>query len=445
MRRPLSVSLLSPLGVLCASAAFWWVCYLAPFNTYTLPQNPEAYLLLLGYLAAFIGGTLVWRKREVIVPYVRENPVRAQRIAFTVLLGVAAIGLALRFYNLLAVKDYTSYASAADFRMAEVDDGPQAPGALSALSVVLYPISFVTFLVSLHLHRRLKLWQKAAAVALLLGFGGYFVLQGGRTLIVTAGIMIVCTVIMRGWVDPSKAIDRRKLAAFGVAVVMAFIAFVGYSSHVIQSRLDSMGIVDPHAFLDIVEEDRGYKIQEPYRTMLNNSNPMVVQGILTASSLTYYVNHGFFDFSELYDSEQGNRPLGGVMQFSALVRFLNSIGVDTPSVDEGIARIPRPGLFYTFFGNVLLDFGALGGLIYCFALGAVVQAVWLRARAGSLLCLLLYPFFVSVMFHFPMLDMIAGGYGLFVVFGVLFSVGLLEFCNAAYRARTHRRVALQPA
>lgn len=445
MRQPLSVRLLSPIGVLCASIAFWWICYLAPFNAYTLPQSNEAYLLLFGYLAAFVGGTLVWRQRGRIVPAVREDPVRAHRIAFTVLLAVAALGLALRFYNLLAVKDYGSYASAAEFRMAEVEDGPQAPGAISALSVVLYPISFVTFLVSLHLHRRLKLWQKATAVALLFGFGGYFVLQGGRTLIVTAGIMTVCTIIMRGWVDPSKAIDRRKLAVFAIGLMLAFGAFVGYSSHVLQSRLESMGVTDPHAFLDIVEEDRGYKIQEPYRTMLNTSSPTVTQSILTLSSLTYYVNHGFFDFSELYESEQGQRPLGGVMQFSALVRFLNSVGVDTPSVDEGIARIPRPGLFYTFFGNVLLDFGTLGGLLYCFALGAVIQAVWLRARTGSLLCLLLYPFFVSVMFHFPMLDMIAGGYGLFVVFGVLFSVGLLKFCGAAFKARRQRGMALQPA
>jgi oligosaccharide repeat unit polymerase len=206
-----------------------------------------------------------------------------------------------------------------------------------------------------------------------------------------------------------------------------------------------MGLSDPHAYLGIVEEDRGFRIEEPYRSMLGSPEPGVSSGVLTASSLTYYINHGFFNFSELFQSELGRRPMGGVMQFAPVVRFLNSAGVDTPSVDEGMARIPRPGLFYTFFGNVLIDFGITGGLVYCFVFGVFVQALWLKAKAGSLFCLMLYPFFMSVIFHFPMMDMISGGYGLFVAFDVVLAVGIMEFFRLVYRARRRRRTVLQAA
>ena len=44
---------------------------------------------------------------------------------------------------------------------------------------------------------------------------------------------------------------------------------------------------------------------------INSNNPLEVSGVMTAASLTYYANHGFFFFSELYRSERGKTPLHG--------------------------------------------------------------------------------------------------------------------------------------
>ncbi len=445
MKRQLSERILSPLGVLSVSIAVWLICLLSPINRYTIEQNSDARLLLLGFVAAFVAGTLVWKRKSsgrVVREF--ESP-RAQRVAFTLILFIGAVGLALRFYDLLFVRHFTEYSSAAAFRLSEVENGPQSPGAISAISVVLFPFSLVAFAMCLFIDRSLFLWHKVAAYILLGGFLTYLVAQGGRTLLVTGAIICASAILMRGFIDPSRQIDNRRFVLFGMALLIAFAGFVGYSAHLLQSRLENMGIADPHAFLGIVEEDRGYKIQEPYRSMIGSPQPGVSTAVLTASSLTYYINHGYFDFSELYESERGRRPMGGVMQFAPVVRFLNSAGVDTPSVDEGVSRIPRPGLFYTFFGNILIDFGIGGGLLYCFVLGVFVQALWLRAKTGSLFCLMLYPFFVSVIFHFPMLDMIAGGYGLFIALDIVAAVGLVEFFRLAYRARSRTRVVVQAA
>jgi hypothetical protein len=223
------------------------------------------------------------------------------------------------------------------------------------------------------------------------------------------------------------------------------IVFVGYSTYILKSRVEAEGIKDPTVFVGIAEQARDFKINEPYRTMLKSETPGVSQLVMTGSSLTYYMNHGYFEFSNLYEHEQNKPPLFGVMQFAPVVQVLNTVGVKTTTVAEGQDRIPKPGLFYTFFGNVLIDYGVFGGLFYCFLLGAFIKLLWVRAKAGSLLCLLLYPFFVSVIFHFPMLDMIAGGYGLFVLFGIVFSVGLIRFFGAVYNVRQKRRAVLQTA
>lgn len=426
------------------SLAVWLACYLTPFNVYTLPQLPEAYLLLFGYLGAFAAGTLLWRQKPGSLLGVRQGSVSAQRTSFTLLLMVAFIGLALRFFDLYAVRDFGAHESAAEFRLAELDEGPRAPGLLSSLSVLLYPVGVVVYVLSLYWHERLHMWQRAAAFFGLLAFGGYFVLQGGRTLIVTAGIMVVASLLLRGAIDPTRRFTRGTLALFSAAVGLGVVAFFGYSAFVLTSRLKAMGVENPVDFLSTVEDYRGSELREPYRSRVTSGGELESTAIVTASSLAYYINHGFFDFSELYESEHRKPPLGGVMQFNPVVRILSNLGVDTPPIDEPLSRLPRPGLFYTFFGTILIDYGAVGGLLYCFLFGAMVKAIWLRALSGSVPALLLYPFFVSVIFHFPMLDMISGGYGLFIVSAVLLSVFVMHFCEQMQRKKS-RRLALLPA
>jgi hypothetical protein len=424
--------------------ALWLICLVLPINGYTMEQSVEAYFVLFGFVGAFVGGTLIWRKR----PLVKSLPVEGitgSRRAFTILLIVAAVGLALRFYDLLAVKNFASYASASEFRNASLEEGPHAPGILSALSIALFPVALVTFVLSLYLHRSLAPWQRLAAWGCVLAFGGYSVIQGGRSLVLSAAIMIAAVVLLRGLVDPTKRIESGRLLAFGVGLLLAACAFIGYSAQVLQSRLESMGVSDPMPYLDIIERDRGFYIQEPFRSMLASDNAAISQSVMTVSWITYYVNHGFFDFSELYESERGRQPSGGVLQFAPLIRVLNGFGVDTPSVDETAKRFPKEGLFYTFFGSVLIDYGVIGGLVYCFMLGAFVQLLWIKARAGSLFSMLLYPFFVSVILHLPIADMVSGANGVFIIFATCLSYCLVRLMGSKSRAKSPHEMVLRTA
>lgn len=445
MKLPFSLRLISPLGILLVSATVWTLCYLTPLNSYTFEQNSEAYLLLAGYIAAFVVGTLVWRKPPPVPTGIRIISVRAVRIGFTVLLLIAAAGLAMRYFDLFFVKHIQDYDSTSAFRISEVEEGAQAPGAMSAFSILLYPVSLVCYMLSLFLHQRLHLWQRVLAVFCLLGYGGYTVLQGGRAALAVAGIMIVVALILRGVHDPDRRLEGARLKVLGLCMALGACAFVAYSAYIVVSRVQAVGIQDPTALLDVAEQTRGFKLNDPYYTMVKTGSPLVSGAVTTGSSLTYYINHGVFDFSELYDSERGRRPLGGVMQFGPVVRFLDNAGVDVPSVAEAEDRIPHPGLFYTFFGNVLMDWGVFGGLVYCLIFGMFVQALWLKARTGSLLCLLLYPFFACVVAYFPLSDMIVGAYGLFTIFGIVVSVALLHFFELVFKARAKRRAVLQAA
>jgi hypothetical protein len=437
MKQSLSATLISPLGIMCISLLFWLACFLAPFNTYTVRPDPVAILLLAGYIAAFICGTLFLRKTSAyrFVSWTFEP--RTLRIAYSVLLIVAFLGLAMKAYVLLAVDRFASYDTVAAYRMAKLDDTAEPSGPLSQVATALYPVSLIAYMISFYLRDILKLWQRIMGATALLLFVGYFAIAGGRTLLMTAFIMIAVAIFLRGVNDPRFEIDRRKMAAVGVGVLAITIAFVLYSAHIITDRLAAIGFTDPLTYLGTVETDREFHLEEPYRNMLNSDNPVQVSAILTGSSLTYYANHGFFNFSDLYHSEQGRTPLGGEMEFHIVLTALQDFGFNVPNPDEATDRIPKPGLFYTAFGNILIDYGVAGGLIYCFLLGAFVKGLYLKAQAGSLIAMLLYPFFASVIFHLPILDMIAGGYGLFVAFAAVVSIGILKLVG--YLAAPRKR------
>lgn len=438
MKQPLSLKLASPIGALILSIVVWILCFLTPFNIYTNEQNPDAYVLIAGYIIAFVAGTLVWRKLPPFNPGLRIESVRALRVGFTILLLIAGTGLALRYFDLFFVKHVQDYDSTSAFRLSEVEEGAQQPGALSAVSVLLYPVALACYVLSLYLYRKLFMWQRVLAVVALLGYAGYTVLQGGRAALAVAGIMIVAALILRGIHDPERRLQGARLRGMVVGIVLGAIAFMGYSAYIVISRVQAVGIDNPATLLDAAEKTRGFILREPYYTMVKKGSPEVSSAVSTGSSLAYYFNHGFFNFSELYNEEQGRRPLFGVMQFSPVIRFLDTLGVKVPSVEEAQDRIPHPGLFYTFFGTVLMDWGVVGSLIYCLLFGVFVQALWLKAQAGSLLCLMLYPFFACVIAYFPLADMIVGAYGLFTITAILLSVGLIHFFGLAYKARAKR-------
>ncbi len=255
--------------------------------------------------------------------------------------------------------------------------------------------------------------------------------------------MITVALALRAHLDPRLRVNKKTLLIYGASAFAVLSAFFVYSAYAIQDRLHNMGVDNPEQYVNIVENQRDFHIREPYRSMLNSNNPVLEVGVLTAASFTYYANHGFFFFSDLYRSERGKTPLGGASQFQILVRVLGETGLSVPDADEVTDRIPQPGIYYTAYGNVLLDYGVIGGLIYCFLLGAFAKFLFLRAETGSLLSALLYPYLASVLFHMPVLDMVSGGYGLIIFIQTLVCFGVLKFVERlAPRSRRYAVASL---
>ncbi len=147
MRESLSVKLASPLGILALSMLFWLVCLAMPFNTYTIHVEPAAVILLLGYLASIIAGSLVIRQRKnaTIVP--RRIDPRKLQVGYTVVLCMAAAGLMLKAYSVFFVDRFLSFDSVAAYRLAKMGtDETSTP--LSQLATGVFPIALFAFMTS---------------------------------------------------------------------------------------------------------------------------------------------------------------------------------------------------------------------------------------------------------------------------------------------------------
>jgi len=444
MRESLSVKLASPLGILTISMLFWLACFVTPFNSYTVRVEPAAVLLLVGYMAAIIAGTLVIRRRKDATIQPRPIDPRRLQIGFTVILCMALVGLMLKAYAVFFVDRFLSFDSVAAYRLAKMGGDDETSTPLSQLATGVFPIALVAFVMSLYLNRLLKLWQRIAVWCELIVFIGLFLTSGGRTSLTTAMLMISVALVMRAHLDPRLRVTKKALLAYGITAVVVLSAFFVYSAYAIQDRLHNMGVDNPEQYLQIVENQRDFHVREPYRGMLSSNNPLLEVGVLTAASFTYYANHGFFFFSDLYRSERGKTPLGGASEFQILVRVVGETGISVPDADEVTDRIPQPGIYYTAFGNILLDYGVIGGLIYCFLLGAFAKFLFLRAETGSLLSALLYPYLASVLFHLPVLDMVSGGYGLIIFIQTLVCFGVLQLVQRLARRKPRYAVAALP-
>src|SRR5689334_20537399 len=120
MRESLSVKLASPLGILTLSMVFWLTCLVMPFNTYTIRLEPAAVLLLLGYLAAIIAGTLVIRRRKDTMIIPRRIDPRKLQVGYTVVLCMGIVGLLLKAYSVFFVDQFLSFDSVAAYRLAKM-------------------------------------------------------------------------------------------------------------------------------------------------------------------------------------------------------------------------------------------------------------------------------------------------------------------------------------
>ena len=161
----------------------------------------------------------------------------------------------------------------------------------------------------------------------------------------------------------------------------------------------------------------------------------------TIVNLCYYFTHGFYQFGVQYDFFNLSSPAWGGLEFHQTFKLLRAVGFDVIDTFDNtvLARIiESPGIYTSFFWDVLVDFGYFGS-VYCFILGFIAQHVWYKAKAQDISCLIVYPYIGTVILHMAFLDMIGGGMG----FNMLLSILMTGLYIKYYEEKKERMMKIE--
>lgn len=174
-------------------------------------------------------------------------------------------------------------------------------------------------------------------------------------------------------------------------------------------------------------------------TMIPSSiaGDLILQGGFVGTVMFIYINflqyylHGLFEWSYLYDHFQIYEHLYGEYTFGLFYKFMNMIGFSTLPIDLE-SSTPRFAVYTTFLGPLYVDFGFFS-FPFMFLFGMFTQLIWFKIKIGKEIYVPIYAYLSTVIFFFPVVNLIQSGLGLYVF--ISFSLLILIYKISNIRIR----------
>jgi hypothetical protein len=342
--------------------------------------RPDVVVFLLGSYAAFgVGYFLVRYARRVRRASAPEVSVRSpapsrqpgrlrKAIIFFALAG--ALGAALRGVDVFLLRglDFSGGVSAARLEnIAAVEMGGAGARPLSAIGRLLTCCATVALLAAFlryeQLTPRLRLLAGASWMLTLL----LSVLEGGRNTIVINLVLVLVAGLVRQRggrkFSPFKPIVKLLLKA-GALVVLAYVMFV------FADRFQALGYTDLTVIAGV---EKTFSVE--VAPWVGQLEPGVMKNVvLSGVMLVVYVGHGVDQIGALLDWLTTNSAGYGRYNLDLIALTIGRLGL--PIGQFPFADLPKPGLYLTAIGELVLDVGRTGTLILLFLTGILMGRLW---------------------------------------------------------------------
>lgn len=406
----------SPRILMSVSFISWAIlCFISPIK-YTHIYDYKGPLLLGLFILFFLGGTfftncVCYNSRIIKSMYWSPYHIPKKFLCFLVI--ISAVGILLRYYDLIVLKQYISYGSISAFRLNYIE---YETGLISIISALLSPIIIACQMITIYYYKNINKAIKIIVFFLFLTYIFYFVLRGSRLSISLITVTLLFTIILS-----NRFYLKIRIRSILIIIVIATILFM-YFVLVFNDRLDAMGY-SPYNHL-IYSQLRHHFIVENniLEWTLFDSNIAIIAYSLIM--LNHYFVHGVYEFFSLVYTFNTDNIVFGFSQYYPIFKLLNYFGFQTITQYDLLQIIERVGVYQTFFGPVLIDYGIIGGAGYCFIIGMLSQYSWIKALKRNSFHLLIYPLIGSIIIHFSYVNMIQNGMGLYILVSLI-CVGII--------------------
>ena len=432
---------LVPQKILRFGLLFWLITYLlAPFTHVDLGNSVFYAIISLTFfnIALFSGMSLkVPIKRNF--PY-NHDILKIKKLTI-ILIIFGLIGDILRFIQ--RSNSNISISSLQEdmlaVREATLEAGELSGGVLSVVAALLFPFGTMALLLAIYFKKDLNKYIFIVAIPI----GIYPVIDGimlgGRSSVLMLSTVFIFAYLLKlqinhDYINYVQFKVKRKILfcipkkIFSYKVLrtslVLFIIIISFFVVVATQRQSGNSVSE---LIPTWEKYRGFDLNNTAVNIIEKSeNGMILMAFI---ELFYYIDHGFFEYLKLFDLLYLRNSLNGIYygkyEFYIFPKFLKIFGVDIgmDSSTMNDVSFHKSGIFTTFWGPVLVDFGVFWGTIYAFIVGYVTKIIYVRAAFDKrIFALLFYPFLASTIFSSFVIHSMADSNIYYLVSAVISSI-----------------------
>ena len=139
----------------------------------------------------------------------------------------------------------------------------------------------------------------------------------------------------------------------------------------------------------------------------------------------HYLVHGVVEWFRLFEHVGLNNYYLGIYEFYPVAKIFSILGLSIPSFIELAQVAHKTGVYTTFWGGFILDFGVFSFFV-SFVLGIISMGLYRGAQLGSFTCYLLYPIFAAQIIFSSVMNILSGVVVYYLV-SILISIVLMHF------------------
>ena len=381
----------SPVKLLLASWLVWLFSYLiAPFSYKDVEYSGVAIAVLLGLLLSFIVGFYFKDILPIKIktPKVGKEPgfyrMRyVSRKAVICLFFFGVIGVALKLYEHILVNQIFTFSSFFDYKLSRMYNDFNS-GMLGVISAILYPFGLVALIIQI----TFQIFKKPIQILLLWFCGLYWIVDSLLLSSMTSAVIVIGMVFISRVIAGSLQSNKTHLPywlVFPISVVI-----VGYFSYLTFFRVT----VD---FIGVSLESRAMEIDFEINSVL----------VFSIVNFAHYLIHGVIEWFRLFDHVGLEIHYWGAYEFYPLIKIFTAMGLDVPTFSALAEVAHKTGVYTTFWGPFILDFGVFS-FMAAFIAGLLSATCYSSAKKGSYFGLLIYPIVALQLIVSPIINIFSG-------------------------------------
>ena len=403
------ISSLSPVKIFIFSWILWIITFfIKPFiytyNNFSYENFLTFFLLNLLFLVGMFAGNIRKYKFENKQYNLSEKQVKN---IFDFLFIIALFSCFFRLYSIFFVQNYLLYETNYEFKMSIMSETHSA-GIYGIISSITLPATllclYLNVIYEINKNNSLKGIIVIAASTLLLLDS----ILKSAFLYVTIYVMFLFFTFTVKEIYFKENKLRIKLYLIIPIIIFLFI----YFSYIYQFRIFDLSIVLNS------------------RKIVPNSN---IDGHIEFMliNFSHYILHGYYQFVDLYTVIGLKNYYLGAIELYPLIKFFKFFFLESlPSMEELKSILPKAAVYYTFWGDFILDFGKLS-FPFSFLLGFLVSKLYINVKKKYFISTIFYPFILIQIFYIPYLNLLPGVFGYFI----FFIIGLKIFTKYLYEKK----------